>query len=359
MKIFTYPIGISLLLIASFSTLAGSETCQPLRVIPGVTKDGDPPIAFKKSDINRKIYGVHTGFFYGDWSWSKDFNIRGITASPLGNEVIAEYAARCYTSYPMGRIHYGYLERRVEETQHAYMNRVFDQVVEAKKELLILQQAFPEKLNHFITSGIDPGYKSTYSENMNKHLMQAQLQIIQFVDTQLIYTLEGMGNYAKLHKEISGNLADILSFIILIGDVPDADLWARDMLAQNTNNVLGTYGLFFGEDQKIKLRKRLDDSLKNDHGDNLKAVKEGLESWAMELEAALLNSFDQNSTYFQIATKLKFIFGTRDPANESVANSEILHRLGSASTASEGDLRNMIESVPNDPSLWEGIRHGQ
>jgi hypothetical protein len=300
MKMVVKTLCISLFILLTPFKVEGAEQCPPLKGIAGITKPGDPPIEFKKSDILRKVYGVRLGFFYGDWKWNTDFNIPGIKSTPFGNEAIAQYASRCYTSYPVGRIHYGILEKVPGESQDAYSKRIFDQVIAAKRELLILQQTFKDKLEQHMPEGVDAAYKAKYHENMQVHLMNAQLQIIQFVDTHLIYTIEGMGNYTRLQKQTADSVADILSFIVLIGDVPDADRWARDMLVQNTSNVLTTYGSFFGESEKAQLKKYLDESLNDDQGEDLEAVKQRLEAWVFALENALKNSFDENSPYFQI-----------------------------------------------------------
>jgi hypothetical protein len=338
----------------ALSQISEANSCESIASIAGVTSPGSPPIIFKETDFAKKVYGISPRLFYGDWDWRRDFNYLNLPKSPLANEAIAAFAARCLTAYPVGRIHTGFLQQR-EPGYGTYLNRIFDEAVAIKRELLLLQQNHVSLLDQYMPSGTAEGYKSIYRENMKKHVNDALLQLTQFIDTHYIYTVEGMSSYFAMEKQLATATSQIYELIALIGGVPDADKWALKMLKDNTYKVLDTYGLFFGPEQKDKLAASLDASSRVENEADLVKVKQSLQDWARLLEDSMNASFDEKSAYFMIAVKIKFLFGTRDPLDEETAIKEIQSRLDPGRT---DDIEKILRKVENDSSLWQGVLNG-
>ncbi|HYX32619.1 MAG TPA: hypothetical protein VE954_05865 [Oligoflexus sp.] len=338
----------------TFSKISKADSCESIASIPGVTSSGSPPIVFKKTDFANKAYGISPKLFYGDWDWRKDFSYLNLPKSPHANEAIAAFAARCLTAFPAGRIHTGFLQQ-TEADYGSYLNRIFDEVVAIKRELLLLQQSQVRLLDQYMPTETAEAYKPIYRENMKKHLNDALLQLTQFVDTHYIYTIEGMSSYFTMEKQLAIATSQIYELIALVGDVPDADKWALKMLKDNTYKVLDTYGLFFSSEQKGKLAASLEAASKIENEPDLGKVKKSLEDWALSLEESMNNAFNEKSSYFTIALKIKFLFGTRDPLDEETAIEEIQARIDPNKTA---DVAEILRKVKNDSSLWQGVLNG-
>ncbi len=343
---------LTIIFLAALSHNSLADGCDSISSIPGVTSPGMPPIVFKKTDFDAKSYGTKLRMLYGDWDWKGDFGYSKLPRSPLANQTIAAFVSRCLTSYPVGRIHPGFL-KQTEQDYTQYLTRIYDEVVSIKRELLLIQQNHDELLDKHMPEGTDESYKRVYRENMKKYVTDSLLVLTEFVDNHYLYTVEGMSYYFSMEKQLTTATSQIYELIGIIGDVPDADLWAFRMLKENTYSVLDTYALFFGDQQKQALRDKLNAASSLEQEEDLAKVKESLSAWAIVLEESMKNAFKKNTPYFEIALKIKFLFGTRDPGDEDSSIRAIQSRLGSGNS---DKLDELLRLAPNDAVLWEGIK---
>jgi len=293
-----------LALLAAGCQEAGSQVaqrtspCASIHYLTGVQGE----TVFEASRPEERRFGIKTRYFYGDWRGEEDFKNATLSNTPHYVEKIASHSANCFADPQVGRAPIKIYSVDERDTEFRDLDRVFDEMVAIKRELIFATKHIKNDLSPKLDSSrtVLKVELNNAFENFYRSAADNTRWLFELTD-RMINSAEAMQSGSLLTRALISQL---------LAENREVKSAVIDRLKSNTTNLLDQYGMFFGPEQKTRLAGFLNQvpTLASDEANQ--ATYESLNQWAYEIESLTEGVFKNNERVFLVALKMRFIYGT-------------------------------------------------
>lgn len=275
----------------------------------------------RTSDHTAGVYGADLSLLYGDWSWTETFGLTTDVAKSLYYvRDVAKLVRDCIGDQRAGRLNFS--RRQVVEpsgttrgeTDAEYFLRIFDELVEVRREFATLETGYQSLLQLYA-----PLVPSSAVEELKDVVNETLLKVLQLSanrSTGIGWVVEHMQALTDATAQFqSAHALTNMLISTYLSQYPSLRDEIIERLENNTQSVLDQYGEFFSLEKRSALEALLAELDEQRDEEDLVALVANLSAIANQMK----NHMDTIwlGPLRDMSSKLKFLFGGCDALDSS------------------------------------------